>query len=423
MRFVAHINPTKSEAAHLSSDTEVSFLPMEAVGEDGSVDLSRTKSIADVFGGYTYFRDGDVLIAKITPCFENGKATRVDNLTNGLGFGSTEFHVLRARKELSTAFLLHLVRSAPFRDLGTASMYGAGGQKRVPTDFVADFMIPLPPPAEQTQIATFLDRETAKIDALIAKQTEFLTRLDEHRRALITDAVTRGLNASVPTQNTICKQFPAIPMHWNLKLLMHLVSPSRPINYGVLMPGPRLSDGVPLIEAGDIMAGDIKPQELRRTSPDIELLFARSRLKPGDIVVAIRGSIGAASVVPAALTNANVTRDAARISPRAGIDSQFLAYVLGSEPLYDFYAHQSLGAAVQGINISDLKRAPIPVPPYAEQKSIAQHLSLLLDKLRRTSESGTRMIALLSDRRAALITAAVTGQIDVTQPALAEAAA
>ena len=96
LKFGAELNPSPLEARKLSQDGEVSFVPMEAVGEYGGLDLSRTKPLADVGSGYTYFANGDIVVAKITPCFENGKGALANDLTNGVAFGTTELHVLRA---------------------------------------------------------------------------------------------------------------------------------------------------------------------------------------------------------------------------------------------------------------------------------------------------------------------------------------
>ena len=170
LRFVALLNPSKAEIADLDRDTEVSFLPMDAVGDDGSIDIDRIRPIREIETGYTYFRDGDVTVAKITPCFENGKGAVMRGLHGGIGFGTTELIVARPiATEATSDYLSWLFRSTQFRKRGEASMYGAGGQKRVPDDFVRDFAIAFPNPDEQTTIATFLDHETAKIDALMAE--------------------------------------------------------------------------------------------------------------------------------------------------------------------------------------------------------------------------------------------------------------
>jgi type I restriction enzyme, S subunit len=183
IRFVADVNPSKSEVSALSRDIEVSFIPMEAVGEDGSLVLDRVRPIGEVETGYTYFRDGDVTFAKITPCFENGKGAIMRGLVGGIGFGTTELTVARPKHSKATAeYLYWLFTSVHFRKLGEGAMYGAGGQKRVPEDFLRDFVWAFPSVAEQAAIAYFLDRETAKIDALVEQQQRLIESLKEKQQ-------------------------------------------------------------------------------------------------------------------------------------------------------------------------------------------------------------------------------------------------
>ena len=169
LRFVVETKITKQEVKALTPETEVSFVPMEAVGEYGGIDLGSTKPLADVLDGYTYFRNGDVVVAKITPCFENGKGALANDLCSDIGFGTTELHVLRATAKLDTRFLLYLTFSHHFRRIGAASMFGAGGQMpRVsPTEFHPQpFLILLPGLSEQQARSLVFPRQgdQAKID-------------------------------------------------------------------------------------------------------------------------------------------------------------------------------------------------------------------------------------------------------------------
>jgi len=190
LRFAANVNPVKSEVSHLPPDTEVSFVPMEAVCEYGGLRLDQTKRIDDVYQGYTYFRDDDVVIAKITPCFENGKGSIATNLTNGVGFGTTELHVVRLLPEVDRQFFFYISISIAFRQPGEAEMYGAGGQKRVPDSFIRAYRCPVPPLDEQQRIAAFLDAETSKLDQMVEKINSSIGMLREHRTTLISAAVT-----------------------------------------------------------------------------------------------------------------------------------------------------------------------------------------------------------------------------------------
>ena len=170
LRFALTMNPSKGEIRLEDSDL-VSFVPMDAVGEYGGIRLDDEKELAEIGSGYTYFCDDDVVVAKITPCFENGKGALAKGLTNKTAFGTTELHVLRADPgQLEPKFLFYLTISDVFRKLGESEMYGAGGQKRAPEKFFKDFRAGLPPLEEQQAIARFLDFKTAQIDALIAKK-------------------------------------------------------------------------------------------------------------------------------------------------------------------------------------------------------------------------------------------------------------
>lgn len=191
LRFAAKLNPSKSELSALDRSTLVSFLPMECIGEDGTLQLEKEKPIGELETGYTYFRDGDVTIAKITPCYENGKGAIMRGLLNGVGFGTTELIVIRPLDQAATpSYLQYLFTSSSFRKIGESHMYGAGGQKRVPDSFVRDFSPAFPPYSEQIQIASFLDHETAKIDALTTEAKHGIDLLQERRSALISAAVT-----------------------------------------------------------------------------------------------------------------------------------------------------------------------------------------------------------------------------------------
>jgi type I restriction enzyme S subunit len=153
------IKPPKSEARkRLSSEELVSFLPMEDLGVDRKfVRATQTKPLSAVVGTYTYFADGDVLLAKITPCFENGKLGIAAELTNGTGFGSSEYIVFRPYRTLSKEWLYYYLSRERFRVEGAARMSGAVGHKRVSNEFIEGYHIPVPPLPEQQRIVDLLD--------------------------------------------------------------------------------------------------------------------------------------------------------------------------------------------------------------------------------------------------------------------------
>lgn len=155
LKELIYINPRKSEVSDIKdSDLKVSFVPMEDVLEDGTLVLDQTRKISEVYKGYTYFKEDDVLFAKITPCMENGKGCIARGLLNNIGFGSTEFHVLRPKENtLTKEYIFYLTKSSKFRKEAESKMTGSAGQRRVPRKFIENYSINIPPIQLQNQFA------------------------------------------------------------------------------------------------------------------------------------------------------------------------------------------------------------------------------------------------------------------------------
>jgi type I restriction enzyme S subunit len=302
--------------------------------------------------------------------------------------------------------------SLPFAGLGKL-----GTQLNLNTDTVASIKIPIPPSSEIEHILGFLDTETAKIDHLIQKQERLIELLQEKRQAVISHAVTKGLDPTVPMKDSGIELLDMVPAHWKICPLKHLTPDERQIMYGIVLPGPHSEGGVPIVKGGDVAPDRLKVDLLNRTTVEIESNFVRSRLRGGDIVYAIRGSIGAAAIVPVELEGANLTQDAARISPHKGCLNSWLLYALKSVRIFAQLDASATGATIRGINIFSLKRAKLAMPPYHEQEAISLFLDLEISKIDDLNTKAKRSIDLMKERRSALISAAVTGKIDVREEA------
>lgn len=169
---------------------KVCFLPMEKVSCDGKIVCEIKLPIREVSQGFTIFERNDVIVAKITPCFENGKSAYLSELETQLGYGSTEFHVLRTTKELVGDFLYYIVSSSLFLKAGEAMMTGSAGQKRVPASFITSFPTATPPIEEQLEIVKFIKDSLLKIDIAIDLQFQQIEKLKEYKATLINSAVT-----------------------------------------------------------------------------------------------------------------------------------------------------------------------------------------------------------------------------------------
>ncbi len=176
------INPKKNSDARLYAGLEVSFVPMPAVSEQGDIDASQVKTYGEVKSGFTYFAEGDVLFAKITPCMENGKGAVATGLANGIGFGSTEFHVLRPQKGRTDAKWVYILTAFPqFREDAANNMTGSAGQRRVPASFLENYRISLPPYELQVEFATFVK----SVDKLKSQIKQSLEKLETLKKALM----------------------------------------------------------------------------------------------------------------------------------------------------------------------------------------------------------------------------------------------
>jgi restriction endonuclease S subunit len=161
---LCEINPKKSEVK--DKDFEVSFVPMSDVSEqDYYFEPKQTKKISEVYKGYTYFAENDVLLAKITPCFENGKSAIARKLKNGIGFGSTEFIVFRANNKTIPEWIYNFIANTGFIDEGKNHMTGSAGQRRLNIDFVRTYKIPLPSLEIQKKLVAESEKEQQIINA------------------------------------------------------------------------------------------------------------------------------------------------------------------------------------------------------------------------------------------------------------------
>lgn len=189
LKYVLELNPSKNEVKHYK-DIDVTFLPMENILAPNEVDYASIKTIEEVYSSYTYFKNNDLVIAKVTPCFENGNIAVMQGLVNNIGFGTTELHVLRAKTSQNINFYYYLTQSTRFMQEGVSTMYGVGGLKRVPADFILNYKFAMPPIDEQNEIVTYLNKKTGDISKSIKVIQQQINKLKEYRQSLIYEAVT-----------------------------------------------------------------------------------------------------------------------------------------------------------------------------------------------------------------------------------------
>jgi type I restriction enzyme S subunit len=413
IKNTATVNPAKSEVRDMAPNTEVAFIPMEAIGEKGELDTSRTKPLSEVISGYSYVADGDIMIAKITPCFENGKGAIARNLANGIGFATTEVINIRPNNPNDSAYLLYLLSTDPFRKLAEGAMYGAGGQKRVADSFVAEYHFSLPELTERSKIATFLDHETAKIDALIEKQQRLIELLKEKRQAVISHAVTKGLNPNTPMKDSGVEWLGEVPAHWDLQPLKYLCTfsgggtPSKD-NLSYWTEG-----NIPWVSPKDMKSFWINDSQDKITQAAVQG-SSTNFVDAGSLLIVVRSGI-LQRTIPIAINTVPVTlnQDMKALSFISEMNVEFAAnFILGNIPAL-LLEWSKEGATVESIEHEYLSSSVLPVPPYDEQLEINAAIRKRMESFDALEQQASTGITLLQERRTALISAAVTGKIDI----------
>lgn len=411
LRFDVKSNPKKAEL-DLDPETEVSFVPMDAVGEYGGLRLDTTRAIADVFKDYTYFTDGDVCIARITPCFENGKGALACGLKEGVAFGTTELHVLRPMDGVDRKFLFYITISYDFRGWGEAEMLGAGGQKRVPERFMKDWQAPLPDLDTQRRIAGYLDDKTARIDALIEKKRALLDRLAEKRQALITRAVTRGLNPSAPLKDSGIDWLGKVPAHWEVKKLRrvrkYLTSGSRD------WAAHYADEGTPFIRMTNVtkQGVELDLSDLRFVNLDGETEGTRTAIQAGDILITITAELGSVAIARTDVEGAFINQHLALFrTDRDLCEPDFLVNFLSTDVARTQFFVNGQGGTKQGLGFEQVNNVWVAFPPIEEQLRIGEHCAAIWRTYEAVQRPLETSVEKLIEYRAALVTAAVTGKI------------
>lgn len=211
LKDVSTLNPSYQGDA---LDTDVSFVPMESL-RYGKIDLQEIP-FSEGKGKYTFFANGDLLIAKVTPCFENGNIAIANDMKEGIGFGSSEIFVLRMDKSVLNTYMFYFVQTSKFQDAACATMCGVGGLKRISPLFMRTYELSIPSLSAQQKMVDYLDEKTSAIDTqveLLEKKKDAYTRL---KKAMINRAVTRGLDEHVKLKDSGVEWIGMIPEHWTM---------------------------------------------------------------------------------------------------------------------------------------------------------------------------------------------------------------
>jgi type I restriction enzyme S subunit len=410
--------PLKRNARLLTEKTDTRINPIALENIEGwTGKLIETET--EFQGEGVAFHAGDVLFGKLRPYLAKVYLASMPGEAVG------DFHVIRPGASLSSRFLQYQLLTNEVIDLVNGSTYGAK-MPRASWTFLGSLVAPVPPLEEQPLIATFLDRETAKIDALIAEQQRLIELLQEKRQAVISHAVTKGLNPDAPMKDSGVEWLAEVPEHWEVKQLKFLL---KELSQGC---SPNcLQDPAENGQYGVLKVGCVNGIEFRggenKALPDTETPRLESLVKAGDILMS-RGNtselVGLSAVVPEEARSllASDLIFILRVN-RNSVSPRFLSLLIRSLCGRHQIESECVGtsSSMQKINKGAIKSLLFALPPLEEQQLIASVLHRHITSNAELSMDASNAIQLLQERRSALISAAVTGQIDVR--GLAEAKA
>lgn len=321
--------------------------------------------------------------------------------------------VLQPHERVHTPFVHHLLRSQPFQE----EFYRNG--KGIVADLwstnyseMRNILLAMPSFSEQVRIALFLDRETAKIDALVSEQQLLMELLKEKRQALISHTVTNGLNPDAPMKPSGIEWLADLPAHWEVRRLSPL---STKITNGYVGPTRDIlqGDGIRYLQSLHIKANSIRFDVPYYVSEAWSNQHSKSILEVGDVLIVQTGDIGQVTTVTKEFAGCNC-HALIIVSPvRTVVNGDWISWVLNSDYGVQSLASIQTGALHPHLNCGDVKNIAVPLPPLNEQREVVDYIVSQLSNFDGLITLAERSIELLQERRAALISAAVTGQIDV----------
>ncbi|MDO8908457.1 MAG: restriction endonuclease subunit S [Pseudohongiella sp.] len=321
---------------------------------------------------------------------------------------------LQPRNNISSDWILYWLKSKNVRQEVESRAKPAINQASISTDSVRALPALMPPESEQTQIARFLDHETAKIDALIEQQQRLIELLKEKRQAVISHAVTKGLDPTVPMKNSGVEWLGEVPAHWDVASLKMLVDVRDGTHETPSYVEPS-ETSFPLVTSKDVTGGTLLLDECKHISADdYYSIIRRSGVSAGDILMPMIGTVGSPFLLTKeyeiAIKNLALFRTS---RSNEELVNRFLLYFLYSSECQVQFDLESRGGVQNFVSLGTLRGLRLPVPPTEEQLSIVQHLTKETSRLDSLILEAGGAIEFLNERRSALISAAVTGKIDV----------
>lgn len=381
-------------------ECEVSFVPMESL-RNGTIDYQDIP-FAEGKSKYTYFQDGDLLVAKVTPCFENGNIAIANKMKQGVGLGSSEIFVLRMNDKVLNTYMFYITQTAKFQDGACATMCGVGGLKRISPLFMRTYELDIPPLLQQQRIVDYLDEKLGNIDARIAVLEQQQNAYARLKKSIIHHAVTCGLNPNVSLKDSGVDWIGMIPEHWEMKRIkdvFNVVCGATPKDLPIFWDGNILwITPADMSDLGELEKG-------ARTITEKGYESCGTNIVPEySIIMSTRAPIGKTNLA----LNKMCTNQGCKCLTSKKQNMRFMLYFIWNCK----EKFQALGKGTTFIELStkDLSLFVFAYPPLSEQQVIADYLDEKCSKIDAAIENIGKQIDALKRLKRALINEVVTGQ-------------
>lgn len=360
--------------------------------------------------GCTEVYEGDVLVSRLNNPI--GRACVVPDL-GGRVVTSVDNVIFRPDSKFDKKFIVYLFSSEEYFK-HTSNLARGATMQRISRGLLGNIRVVTPSFEEQTQIARFLDHETARIDALIEEQQRLIELLKEKRQAVISHAVTKGLDPTVPMKDSGVEWLGEVPAHWIISQLKFNTTEMQTGPFGSQLHAEDYIDGgIPLINPAHMVDGRIIPDFQVSVDEETWSRLSRHALKAGEIIFARRGELGRCAVVSKDQEGWLCGTGSLKASLNSRLSSEYAYLLVTSKGVVSELSLESKGSTMENLNTETLGRVCLPLPPLSEQEAILEHVHEISGQFAALINEAEDGIKLITERRSALISATVTGKIDV----------
>lgn len=408
LKYLADFKPT-CDTSYLTDESKITYTPMECVKNGGFE--NRSALYGNLSHTLTPFQNGDIAMAKVTPCFENGNIAIMDNLFSGFGLGSSELFIFRP-KSISTRYFFYWLQNKAFVARACSTMTGTGGLKRISPSFIRNCPVHCPSTDEQTMISDYLDAKCSEIDDLLTSVRSSIEEYKKLKQAVITQAVTKGVRGEREMKDSGVEWIGEIPKEWGrtkIKMIASFFNGDRTSRYP--QPSDFVDAGVAFLTSRNIDSDEVDLSETKYITDDKYKSLSGAKIQIDDIIFCLRGSVGKCAI-NRTLSRGTVASSLATIRSK-DIYPKYLLYFLLSNIASTQTTIFMNGTCAANLSAENVGNYYITLPISAEQKEIADYLDAKCAEIDKLIAKKEQLVKELESYKKSLIYEVVTGKREV----------